>query len=83
MATSRSSRAVGTLPRRAVGTLPHRAIGTLPRAVGALPHRAATSFRSPGRAHAAVRGYTRLTRDPRRYRAYVPTLRVIAPGDGG
>jgi len=30
-------------------------------------------------AHAAVRGYTILTRDPRRYRRYFPTLRVVGP----
>jgi predicted nucleic acid-binding protein len=30
-------------------------------------------------AHAAVRGYTVLTRDPRRYRQYFPTLRVVGP----
>ena len=30
-------------------------------------------------AHAAVRGVPLLTRDPRRYREYFPTLRVIAP----
>ncbi len=30
-------------------------------------------------AHAAVRGVPLLTRDPRRYRDYFPTLRVIAP----
>lgn len=30
-------------------------------------------------AHAAVRGVPLLTRDPRRYRRYFPTLRVIAP----
>lgn len=30
-------------------------------------------------AHAAVRGLRVLTRDPRRYRAYFPTLTVIAP----
>ena len=30
-------------------------------------------------AHAAVAGMTLLTRDPRRYRAYFPKLRVIAP----
>ena len=30
-------------------------------------------------AHAAVAGYTLLTRDPRRYRTYFPKLRVIAP----
>jgi predicted nucleic acid-binding protein len=30
-------------------------------------------------AHAAVRGYTLLTRDARRYRTYFPTLRIIAP----
>lgn len=32
-------------------------------------------------AHAAVRGYTLLTRDPRRYRTYFPTLSVVAPDD--
>lgn len=30
-------------------------------------------------AHAAVAGMTLLTRDPRRYRAYFPRLRLIAP----
>jgi hypothetical protein len=30
-------------------------------------------------AHAAVSGLTLLTRDPRRYRDYFPTLRIIAP----
>jgi len=30
-------------------------------------------------AHAAVEGLTLLTRDPRRYRTYFPTVRVIAP----
>lgn len=30
-------------------------------------------------AHAAVAGYTLLTRDPRRYRSYFPRLRLIAP----
>lgn len=30
-------------------------------------------------AHAAIAGYTLLTRDPRRYRTYFPKLRVIAP----
>ena len=30
-------------------------------------------------AHAAVAGMTLLTRDPRRYRAYFPKLRIIAP----
>jgi len=30
-------------------------------------------------AHAAVAGYTLLTRDPTRYRAYFPKLRIIAP----
>jgi predicted nucleic acid-binding protein len=30
-------------------------------------------------AHAAVSGYTLLTRDARRYRDYFPTLRLIAP----
>jgi predicted nucleic acid-binding protein len=30
-------------------------------------------------AHAAVAGYTLLTRDPRRYRTYFPKLRLIAP----
>jgi predicted nucleic acid-binding protein len=32
-------------------------------------------------AHAAVRGYTLLTRDGRRYRTYFPTLSLIAPTD--
>ncbi len=30
-------------------------------------------------AHAAIAGYTLLTRDARRYRSYFPRLRVIAP----
>jgi hypothetical protein len=30
-------------------------------------------------AHAAVAGYRLLTRDPRRYRAYFPRLKIIAP----
>lgn len=30
-------------------------------------------------AHAAVRGYTLLTRDARRYKAYFPKLKMIAP----
>lgn len=30
-------------------------------------------------AHAAVRDYTLLTRDPRRYRMYFPSLRVVGP----
>jgi predicted nucleic acid-binding protein len=30
-------------------------------------------------AHAAVAGYTLLTRDPRRYRYYFPKLRVVSP----
>ena len=30
-------------------------------------------------AHAAVAGYTLLTRDPLRYRHYFPTLKVVAP----
>jgi predicted nucleic acid-binding protein len=30
-------------------------------------------------AHAAVRGYTLLTRDARRYRTYFPKLRVVSP----
>jgi predicted nucleic acid-binding protein len=30
-------------------------------------------------AHAAIAGYTLLTRDPRRYRAYFPKLKIIAP----
>ena len=30
-------------------------------------------------AHAAVAGHALLTRDPRRYRAYFPRLRIIAP----
>lgn len=30
-------------------------------------------------AHAAVRGYTLLTRDARRYRTYFPSLAVLAP----
>jgi predicted nucleic acid-binding protein len=30
-------------------------------------------------AHAAIAGYTLLTRDPRRYHTYFPKLRLIAP----
>jgi predicted nucleic acid-binding protein len=30
-------------------------------------------------AHAAVAGHTLLTRDPQRYRAYFPNLRILAP----
>lgn len=30
-------------------------------------------------AHAAVRGYALLTRDPARYRSYFPTVKLIAP----
>ena len=30
-------------------------------------------------AHAAIVGLTILTRDPRRYRAYFPTLRIVGP----
>jgi predicted nucleic acid-binding protein len=30
-------------------------------------------------AHAAIEGYTLLTRDTRRYRAYFPKLRIVAP----
>ena len=30
-------------------------------------------------AHAAIAGYTLLTRDPRRYRTYFPKLRLVAP----
>ena len=30
-------------------------------------------------AHAEAKGYTLLTRDPRRYRAYFPTVELIAP----
>ena len=30
-------------------------------------------------AHAAVRGYTLLTRDARRYRTYFPKLKIVAP----
>ena len=33
-------------------------------------------------AHAAVRGYTLLTRDSRRYRTYFPSLELIAPPAG-
>lgn len=29
--------------------------------------------------HAAIQDLTLLTRDPRRYRAYFPTLRIVAP----
>lgn len=30
-------------------------------------------------AHAAISGFTLLTRDARRYRTYFPTLRIVAP----
>ena len=30
-------------------------------------------------AHAALAGYGLLTRDPKRYRSYFPTVRIIAP----
>ena len=30
-------------------------------------------------AHAAIQGMTLLTRDPRRYRTYFPSLRLVAP----
>ncbi|CAN5613164.1 type II toxin-antitoxin system VapC family toxin [soil metagenome] len=30
-------------------------------------------------AHAAIRGYTLLTRDTGRYRSYFPTLQIVAP----
>ena len=30
-------------------------------------------------AHAAIRGYDLLTRDPGRYRTYFPTIRLVAP----
>jgi len=30
-------------------------------------------------AHAAVAGLTLLTRDPRRYRAYFPTVKIVSP----
>jgi predicted nucleic acid-binding protein len=30
-------------------------------------------------AHAAIAGYTLLTRDPARYRTYFPRLRIVAP----
>jgi predicted nucleic acid-binding protein len=30
-------------------------------------------------AHAAVAGYTLLTRDPKRYQSYFPRLRIVAP----
>ncbi len=34
-------------------------------------------------AHAAVRGYTLLTRDSRRFRSYFPTLALICPEELG
>jgi hypothetical protein len=30
-------------------------------------------------AHALLRGYTLITRDPRRYRAYFPNLKLVSP----
>jgi predicted nucleic acid-binding protein len=33
------------------------------------------------RAHAVAAGLSLLTRDPRRYRSYFPTLELITPGD--
>ncbi|HSP90688.1 MAG TPA: type II toxin-antitoxin system VapC family toxin, partial [Vicinamibacterales bacterium] len=30
-------------------------------------------------AHAAIEGLTLLTRDPKRYRTYFPTLRIVSP----
>jgi predicted nucleic acid-binding protein len=63
----------------------------LPWAAGFLVSRVYLSYRRRGGsratplpffyigAHAAVAGHTLLTRDPRRYRTYFPTLRIIAP----
>lgn len=63
----------------------------LPWAAGFLAARAYGMYRRAGGvrrsplpdfyigAHAAIAGFTLLTRDARRYREYFPTLRVIAP----
>lgn len=63
----------------------------LPWAAGFLAARAFVGYRRRGGsrtaplpdfyigAHAALAGYTLLTRDPRRYRTYFPKLRLIAP----
>lgn len=63
----------------------------LPWAAAFLAARAFVSYRRRGGsrtaplpdfyigAHAALAGYTLLTRDPRRYRTYFPRLRLIAP----
>ena len=63
----------------------------LPWAAGFLASRAFVLYRRGGGvrrsplpdfyigAHAAIAGYDLLTRDPRRYRQYFPTVRVIAP----
>ena len=63
----------------------------LPWAAGFLASRAFVSYRRRGGgrrsplpdfyigAHAALAGYTLLTRDPRRYRTYFPKLRILAP----
>ena len=63
----------------------------LPWAAGFLAARAFLAYRRRGGArptplpdffigaHAAIKGYTLLTRDRRRYRTYFPKLRVIEP----
>lgn len=63
----------------------------LPWAAGFLASRAYVAYRRRGGtrrsplpdfyigAHAALAGHTLLTRDPGRYRAYFPRLRIIAP----
>jgi predicted nucleic acid-binding protein len=64
-------------------TLPWEAAFLAGKAYAAYRRRGGTR-RSPlpdfyNGAHAAVRGYTLLTRDPRRYREYFPKLRILAP----
>ena len=63
----------------------------LPWAAGFLAGRAFVEYRRSGGvrrsplsdfyigAHAAIEGFTLLTRDARRYRKYFPTLRLVAP----
>jgi predicted nucleic acid-binding protein len=64
-------------------TLPWEAAFLAGKAYAAYRRRGGTR-RSPlpdfyNGAHAAVRGYTLLTRDPARYREYFPRLRIVAP----